>query len=546
MPPRGDYIELTSPGEPPRRLPLRGARVGIGRAAGNDLQLSGGYVSRRHARLERSPEGTWRAIDLGSSNGTFVNNRRAEVATLNDGDVISLGPHRLVLHAAGDLTATSFGASDVEIVPSDEASIVVDRASLRGDRMIPARVLSRLHDAGRRLSRCPDITGLLTALAQEFCGLLRPKRVAIGREDGEQCTWPVVVDALGRDTDGADLTQLLVPRVNVLEGSIAMRLDALKPLESTMMATASANSILFPIKAGERRLGHVYVEFEQSRRPAHEETTEFLSLLSRQAALVWENLELQGARRDADELNRELSAARQIQLQLFPNSLRLDPRLEIAAENVPALGVSGDYYDFRLVAPGRLMFIIADVMGHGLSAALLMSGVQALFRTGVQAGWDLPTLDRHLNDAVEASGSESFVTGLIGFCDVNTHTMSLLCAGHPWPSLCHGRTSVERVDAACSYPWGSFAERDIAPSQFQLPPGDWSLVAYTDGLTEAPLPNGGQYGAERLCALHLDRYTHGADDLCEAILNDVLAASDDSLPQQDDFTLLVLRGLPTA
>ena len=540
-----DYIEVSTPGEPVRRLPLRAARVQFGRGAGCDCQLPGGYVSRRHARLERSPDGQWQIIDLGSSNGTFVNSRRVEVATLSDGDVIGLGPHRLTLHLAADLSATSMAGPDVEIVPSDAASIVVDRSAFQADRMIPARVLTRLHQAGRRLSRCAELATLLAALGQEFYALLRPKRIAVGREDVEPCSWPVVTDGRGKQADGSDLPRLLVQRVSALDGSFAVKLDDLASEETAALSRGASNSYLFPVKAGERRLGHIYVEFDPGRPQPHEETMEFLSLLTRQAALVWENLELQGARRDADEMNRELNAARQIQLQLFPERLSLDPGLEIAAENMPASHVSGDYYDFQLLEPGRILFIVADVMGHGLSAALLMSGVQALFRTGVQARWDLRAIDSHINAAVEASGhGESFVTGLVGLCDLADRSLSLISAGHPWPSICCGERSIETVEDACSFPWGTFPNRDLEPARFPIEPGDWSFVAYTDGLTEAPLPGGDQYGTERLYAVHRSHYRRRADDICDEILSDVLRASDDSLPQQDDFTLLVLRGLP--
>ena len=545
--PPTDYLELTSPGEPTQRIPLRKARVQFGRGAGCDYQLTGGYVSRRHARFERGPGGQWQVIDLGSSNGTFVNGRRGEVATLNDGDVVSMGPHRLVLRASADLTATSLGASDVEIVPSDAASVVVDRSAFQADRMIPARMLTRLHESGRRLGRCAETAALLAALAQEFCSLLRPKRIAVGREDREKCQWPVVTDGAGREVDGSDLTRLLVPRVGALDGSVAVKLDELTTSESTFVSGSPSNSFLFPVKAGERRLGHIYVEFAPGRPQPHEETLEFLSLLARQAALVWENLELHDARRDADELNRELNAARQIQLRLFPERRDLDPRIEIAADNVPAVGVSGDYYDFQLIGPGRVLFILADVMGHGMSAALLMAGVQAIFRTGIQAGWDLQSIDTHINAAVEASGhGETFVTGIVGLCDLASHSLSLLSAGHPWPSICCRDATHDPVEEACSFPWGSFPGRELTPARLELPPGDWSLVAYTDGLTETPMPGGEQYGAERLIGVHHTHRRSRADDICDEILSDILRASDDSIPQQDDLTLLVLRSLPQA
>jgi len=542
----GDYLEVASQGEQLRRIFLRKARVHIGRSNACDIQLAGGYVSRRHARLERDLAGHWRLIDVGSANGTFVNGRRIQVAALRDADVIAVGTHRLTLHCpSAQQTDTGTGTAtdtNLEIVPSVATSRVVDRATLSPNRVVPARLLGDLHEAGRRLGRSADIPSLLAAVAQEFRSLLQPRRIAVGREDGAQCQWPVVTDERGRPADSSDLPRRLVPRVQALEGSIAIKLDSFTPVGVSKTGKESSGSLLFPVKAGNRRLGHVYVELSAGGPPVTDEAIEFLSLLTRQAALIWENLELHAVRRDADELHRELSAAREIQLQLFPAQRVLDPRLEIAAENVPALTVSGDYYDFQLIEPGRILFILADVMGHGLPAALMMTSVQAVFRTGVRAGWDLVQLDQRIHDVVEASGQgESFVTGLLGLCDLATDSLTLLSAGHPWPSIWRSGSRLERNEQACSLPWGIFTERSVAPSVAPLAPGDWSIVAYTDGVAETLGPNGSPYGAARLKDLHHQHRERHAEEICEEILTDVLRSSDDSTPQHDDITLLVLR-----
>jgi serine phosphatase RsbU (regulator of sigma subunit) len=171
-----------------------------------------------------------------------------------------------------------------------------------------------------------------------------------------------------------------------------------------------------------------------------------------------------------------------------------------------------------------------------------MAGVQAVFRTGVRAGWDLARIDRHLHDMVAASGEgETFVTGLLGLCDVRAPSLSLLAAGHSWPSIWCGDTHVERDAQACSLPWGILEERSPRPAVLPLPPTDWSVVAYTDGLAESLGPGGRPYGVSRLAEFHRRYRAYPADELCDEILSDVLRASDDSTPQSDDITLLVLR-----
>jgi serine phosphatase RsbU (regulator of sigma subunit)/pSer/pThr/pTyr-binding forkhead associated (FHA) protein len=539
---RGDYLELSTPGLPSAIFPVRKARVQIGRSSDSDIRLTGAYVSRRHARLERSPQQGWRVIDLGSSNGTFVNGRRADLTALADGDIIGIGSHRLVLHAVSARAAFDTATTgEQEIVPADATMVVADRSTvLAPGRLVPARMLTDLHQASRRLSRAADIPALLSILAAEFLSLLHPRRIAVGREDGAKCHWPVVIGRDGHPADASDLTEHLVPRVQALEGSIAVSLEALAAREAE--ASQNPTTFLFPVKAGERRLGHVYIELEPGTAQLADETSQFLSLLARQAALIWENLELNMARAAADELHHEMSAARQIQLRLFPDRLDLDPGLQIAAQNLPALAVSGDYYDFQLIEPGRVLFILADVMGHGLSAALLMAGVQAVFRTGVRAHWDLTELDQHIHHVVASSSdSEAFVVGVLGLCDLERHAVTLLSAGHPWPSIWSGDQAIMRHEPAYTFPWGFFGPRQSAPATFPLARGDWSIVAYTDGLSDSLGRSGERYGDQRLLELHHRNCRRPADELCEEILTDVLRSSDDSSPQEDDITLLVLR-----
>jgi serine phosphatase RsbU (regulator of sigma subunit) len=542
---QGDYLELSTPGHPSATFPLAKARVQIGRSGDSDIRLSGAYVSRRHARLERSPRQGWRIIDLGSANGTFVNGRRTDLAALSDGDTVGIGSHRLVLHAVSQRsTAEGTTIAGHEIVPTDATLMVADKTALPRDRMIPARLLTDLHQASRRLSRAADISALVSILANEFLAVIRPRRVAVGREDQETCEWPVVRGPDGQPDEGSDLTECLVPRVEALEGSIAVSLEELEAQESQSAAqSAEPDTFLFPIKAGDRRLGHVYVELEPGAAKFADETTQFLSLLARQAALIWENLELNLTRAAADELHHEMSAARQIQLRLFPDRLDLDPALQVAAQNIPALAVSGDYYDFQLVEPGRIQFILADVMGHGLPAALLMACVQAVFRTGVRAGWSLAELDQHIHHVVSSSGdSETFVVGLLGMCNVQKSRLTLLSAGHPWPSILAGADPIERDEKAYTFPWGFFAPRESHPETYKIPGGDWSVVAYTDGVPDSLGPSGDPYGDERVSALHEQFRERPADQLCEEILTDVLSSSDDATPQEDDITLMVLRG----
>ena len=243
----------------------------------------------------------------------------------------------------------------------------------------------------------------------------------------------------------------------------------------------------------------------------------------------------------AEEWKRELAAARRIQLGLFPRSLDLDPRLDVAGANRPVFGISGDYYDCQVIGPDRVAFIVADAMGHGLASAMVMTQLQAVFRTAVREGWKLEQLDSRLHEAMVTTWEgEVFATGLLGAVDLASDVLRLLCAGHPWPSILLDGRQVERAAEACAPPWGApRPSRQTSATMLALP-REWSLLAYTDGFIEAEDSVGRQHSADRLARVHSENRTCGAEHLCEAILDDALSHAGDSLSSQDDLTVLAI------
>lgn len=265
------------------------------------------------------------------------------------------------------------------------------------------------------------------------------------------------------------------------------------------------------------------------------------ALLVRDAALLWENLELQEREKEFEE---ELRQARAIQVDLFPNRYDLDERVEIAAENIPCKWVSGDYYDFQKLHAGRLTFTIADVRGHGLSAALLMASVQSVFRTGVRFGWPLEEIDRAINQmAMANTASDVFVTGLLGVCDLDASELSLISAGHRWPSLMLGEEQAALDESQHRFAWGMVDERSGPFVRFHLPEGDWSFVAYTDGLENPTHSPERGFPLDTIPQLQRDLSQRIASELCETIIKAVFAFADKASVLADDITLLVLRGM---
>src|SRR5581483_461616 len=139
-----------------------------------------------------------------------------------------------------------------------------------------------------------------------------------------------------------------------------------------------------------------------------------LSLVTNHAGLVWDNLYLMKARQAQIEFEKELQHARQIQTGLFPATFKVDPRLDAHAINLPSARVSGDYYDLFRTGPDSVAFVIADAMGHGLAAALLMAAVRAALRMGLSLHLSWDEIFRGVDDLIRQARADTFVTGVVG------------------------------------------------------------------------------------------------------------------------------------
>ena len=193
----------------------------------------------------------------------------------------------------------------------------------------------------------------------------------------------------------------------------------------------------------------------------------------------------------------ELQEAAQIQRAMLPSRLTAPAGLSIAA-NTQALGnVSGDYYDVIRIDEHRSAICIADVMGKGVGAALLMSHLQATVRMLAPQMTEPRELCERLNEMIAANGVPSrFIT--LFYCVVDSRNMRLTYtnAGHSWPVLARRDGSTERLktdDAVL----GTFWRWNYRQGETDLRSGD-RLVLFTDGITECADESGGEFGEEEL------------------------------------------------
>jgi serine phosphatase RsbU (regulator of sigma subunit) len=244
-------------------------------------------------------------------------------------------------------------------------------------------------------------------------------------------------------------------------------------------------------------------------------------------------------------MKRDLQIAREIQTWLLPGAPPQIPGISIAYTTRPANTVAGDYYDV-FPRPGktnednRVVFVVADVAGKSIPAAMLMATFQASLKTLSTAQVALPELVANMNKYAcsNSQGGLRFTTAFLAEYDAARHVFHYINAGHNNPILRRATGLIERLDVG-GLPLGIQAEAQYESASVAITPGDW-LVIFTDGLVEAENAHQDEYGETRL----LGTIAAGAPSTPAEMLHRLMAELDrfvGSTPQHDDVTCLLVK-----
>jgi sigma-B regulation protein RsbU (phosphoserine phosphatase) len=238
---------------------------------------------------------------------------------------------------------------------------------------------------------------------------------------------------------------------------------------------------------------------------------------------------------------RELAEALSIQTRLLPQELPQIDGWELAVSWQPASGVGGDCFDAIRFSDSRLALTIADVVGKGIPAALLMSNLQAAVRAFASEAAEPRALCQQVNRILCGNiAAGRFISFFYCVLDAAAGVLAYTNAGHYLPILVRSNGSVERLGIGGPV-LGVLADAEYEQAWVSLGPGD-RLVLYTDGLTEALDAGDEEFGEERLVA---DAVTHracSAPSLQARLTGAVAAFSGGRL--KDDATLIVLAAGP--
>jgi phosphoserine phosphatase RsbU/P len=360
-------------------------------------------------------------------------------------------------------------------------------------------------------------------------------------------------------------------------------------------------SLLVQIKIKQQLVGILSIGPRRARRPYSLADKEMLMSVAGELAFVIENSKLVERTVEEERLRRELALASEVQQRLFPACPPMSDSLELAGYCQPARGVGGDYYDFLALDDEQIGIAVADVAGKGISAALVMSIVQASLRSQTMAPGSQGRQNSSLAELVStinrllcsSTGSETYVTFFYAQFDERTRRLTYINAGHNPPLLLRakGATKVKRMAAEAnrgrdaSEPFlsvksvspaetaeqliadvlalpdsisgdgfgtdnclrlttgglviGLFDHSHYEQETIQLQSGDL-LVAYTDGVTEALNEAEEEFGEERLQSSLAEAAHLPADEVRDFLVRH-LQQWCASAPQHDDLTFIVLK-----
>jgi len=525
--------------------------IGRGAETGNHLQLTDRRISRNCAAIVVEAN-RYYLEDRGQRRGMFVNGEKVESRALNDGDVITFGledSYQVVFRVAAGTSDEAIPQllTRIDHMTSSETTggglrklnLLLEATSLLHSALPLDSVLAKMIDHAIAVTDADR--GLLEEADQ---GRVDSLRVRLARRSGgqrlppESMTPSQTAIQLAMKQQSPVITEDLAQAEMNLQAAASIVAQGLRavvviPLYASSRASSDGSSV--DVKRGDF-LGVLYLD---SKRPTafSKLDRQILDALAADAASILDNARLVIRERERQRMEEQINIARDIQQALLPRNFPDHPHFAVAGCNYPCLSVGGDYFDVFPLENNRTAFLIADVSGKGLGAALLTTMLQGAL-SAMTLGTDPARVFNHVNrflcDHAEVG---RYATMFFGILD-DDGNLEFINAGHPSPFLIrHG--VAEEAFSEGSYPVGLVAEAEYTTARLKLEPGD-TMVLFSDGVTEAMDPDEQLFGVPRLKELLTGMTECPLDQIqkcvLEAVENFARGAS-----QADDLTLLVVR-----
>lgn len=555
------YFETVTGPSMGRRIPLERDQYVLGRHPDCDIVLESGAVSRQHARASKSTNG-FTIEDMKSRNGTYVNGKLIQEPTkLHDGDMVRICDIELVFFEEAPLSQLNMPA-----IESSGSSLgimfVEDNEDDAGSRSVTAKLDVRGSQYGVQLAASAEAK--LAAILEIMKNL--------GKTIELDEVLPKVLDSLFtifiqadrgfiilRDESGLLSPRWTKTRRPGQEELVRVSKTVLREVMQTKEAIISLDAgsdqrfemsqsvadfrirsmIVAPLLNSDGEpIGAIQIDTVQQKGGFEPKDLEILIAVANQAGIAIENAQLHERMVLQKLVEQDLELARQVQLAFLPKQLPEILGYSFFKYYNPAQQIGGDYFDFLDLDENRLAIVLADVVGHGVAAAMFMAKLSAETRFAFGSITDPRKAMAHLNDRITALEAERFVTMSVIVLDKAAHKASIVIAGH-MPPIKFSKDGVITEPGADigGPPLGIMSDIEFDAFETELLPGE-SLTMYTDGIFEAPNARGEQFSITRVrdeIQQAKGSVTAAGEQLISSVCQHITGCE-----QEDDMCLVIL------
>lgn len=508
------YLQTSSGPSAGRRIELSSRRCVLGRSSDCDVVVDADSVSRRHARILMLGRHFY-VEDLGSSNGTIVNNEVVHGRVrLSEGDKIRLSPVEFCFHEtltpASDETAAYQLPDQHDLIDEDEGHsdsstyLKLDGSSRSDSTELRAETATRWHamlEITEALGQFLRLDKLLPLVLDSLFKMLpQAERGCVILKDDVGQLRPGWVKV---NSGELRLSRTVINDVMQSRSAIITRNAAVDPRFSGSQSVTDlqlGSIMCAPLIAREGEvLGVIQVDTTDALRPFRQRDLEALVAVATQAAIAITVARLHETELRTRTLERELALAAEVQRNCLPEGRPKISGYEFFDYYEPAETIGGDYFDYIPLSNGQLAIVVGDVVGHGIPAALMMSKVSAETRFFAASLQKPAAILNSLNRITSRSNRYgSFVTLAMLVLDPAAHKVTVASAGQMPPLLRRKDRTIELPGRdEFGPPLGADVETEYCQHTFQLHAGEM-LLLYTDGVTEARNADGELFGGERL------------------------------------------------
>jgi serine phosphatase RsbU (regulator of sigma subunit) len=550
-----------------RRYDLKGEKYVLGRHPDCDIVIEVGAVSRNHCQVVR--DGTGYALeDLGSRNGTFVNDESPKVEgkrPLRLGDVLRVcevsftylsdvpapgearhapgaAPTGKMVDGAGlgaflvddDKTPGSTVMSKLDVSSSSRGGLHVSAS--------PEVKLAAMIEITQSLSRVLALDEVLPQVLKSlFKIFVQADRGFIVLETGEGKLIPRWVRLRREDaSDTLRISRTIIRHVMDSKQAI-ISADAAGDERFEMSQSIAdfriRSMMCAPLVDSEgKAFGALQIDTLDQRKRFQDEDLELLVSTASQAAVAIQNAQLHESALKQREIERDMKLAHEVQHGFLPEEPPKLPGYEFFDYYQPADQIGGDYFDYIPLPDGRLAIIVADVVGHGVAAALLMAKLSAEARFSLYSEPTPAAAVTRLNERLSSLNIQRFVTLILVVLDPKEHRAIVVNAGHMAPLHRRAKGKIEEPgDSIGGLPLGVTDALGYAQAEFEIARGD-TVALYTDGINESIDAAGAFYTIERLKEMVVKQGPAPAK-MGQAIVDDVRGFLGKA-PQNDDMCLV--------